>query len=131
MKIIEDKVTVYPPHAICQADVRLIMSTLPLAWTEGIMTVRLSAALSPLRIALKRGQTFTISSRGRNKSYTLNKILLELAANGMGITYARWHRIQARDLAVLEKVVNPLADELLPQLSRKKIWLDHGAKHKD
>ena len=44
MKVIEDKVTVYPPHAICKADVPVIFSALPSAWTAGIQTVRLCSA---------------------------------------------------------------------------------------
>jgi hypothetical protein len=44
MKVIEDKVTVYPPHAICKADVPVIFSVLPPEWTAGIQAVRLSSA---------------------------------------------------------------------------------------
>src|ERR1051325_11727371 len=43
MKVVEDKVTVYPPHAICKADVPVTLATLP-KWTTGIQTVRLSSA---------------------------------------------------------------------------------------
>ena len=46
MKVIEDKVTVYPPHGLCKTDVPLIISALPAEWTADIRTVRLSSALN-------------------------------------------------------------------------------------
>ncbi len=126
MKIIEDKVTVYPPHAICRADVRLIFSSVPSAWTEDIETVRLSAARSAPHTAYFRRyyRTFTIFSRGHTKEHTLHQVLMELAAVGFGVKFASWHRMQAKDVATLQKAVTPFLDELLPKLSQKKIWLD-------
>src|SRR5665213_3845918 len=46
IKVIEDKVTVYPPHAICRADVSVILSAPPAEWVVNIETVRLSAGNS-------------------------------------------------------------------------------------
>ena len=56
MKVIEDKLAVYPPHAICRADVRTILSTPPPEWVADIKIVRLSAALPHPEIAFYWGE---------------------------------------------------------------------------
>lgn len=127
MKIIEDKVTVYPPHALCKADIPVIFSALLPAWTEGIKKVRLSAALDhPRRPAYFSSfeQTLTITSRNYPKRYALYHVLQELAARGLGISYLHGHELQTRDVARLRRITTPLVQEILPQLSQKKVWLD-------
>jgi hypothetical protein len=126
MKILEDKVTVYPPHALCRADVRMIFSLVPAAWVEDIEIVRLSAAQSHFGVASYRryDQTFTIASRGHPKEHTLDQVLTQLAAHGLGLKLRTWHRLQARDVPRVQSIVAPLAKDLLPKLSQKKVWLD-------
>ena len=48
MKVIEDKVTVYPAHAICKADVPVILSALPAEWTAGIQRCKCVQFVAPL-----------------------------------------------------------------------------------
>ena len=126
MKIIEDKATIYPPHAICKADVPTIFTGVPDSWTEGIQTVRLSAAMQHPRVAYFNpfDGSFTITSRGQTKEQTLRRILTELAAHGLGIQFGLGHRLQKRDVSRIRRVVAPLMKEILPLLSQKKVWLD-------
>jgi hypothetical protein len=126
MKVIEDKLAVYPPHAICRADVRTILSTPPPEWVADIKIVRLSAALPHPEIAFysRFDQTLTIKSRGYTKAQTLRHIFTELAALGLGIPFRRGHRLQARDIPRVGRIVAPLVEQVLPLLSQKKVWLD-------
>jgi hypothetical protein len=127
MKLIEDKVTMYPPHAVCKADVAVIFSALPPAWTEGIETVRLSASQQwPLHRAFysQFDHTLTICSRGLTKEETIQATLMELAAHGLGIKFQRGHHLPKRDAARVQRVIAPIVEQIVPQLSRKKIWLD-------
>src|SRR5438477_934373 len=66
MKIIEDKVKVYPPHAICRADVPKIMSAVPPEWVAEIKIVRLSAANPHPHVTIYNpfDHILTIKSRG-------------------------------------------------------------------
>lgn len=126
MKVIEDKVKVYPPHAICRADIPAILSALPPEWTADITTVRLSASHPYPRVAFysRFDHTLTITSRGRSKEDTLYSIFRELAAYGLGILYQRGHKLQACDVSRIERVIAPLVEQVLPLLSQKKVWLD-------
>ena len=126
MKVIEDKVTVYPPHAICRADVRAILSAPPPEWVAEIEIVRLSAANSHPHVAFysRFNHTLTIKSRGRTKEDTLRHIYTELAVHGLDLQFRRWHRLQACDVSRVERIIVPFVEQLLPLLSRKKVWLD-------
>jgi hypothetical protein len=126
VKILEDKLTVYPPHALCRADVRMIMSSVPAKWSEGVETVKLSAQQANIPIVKynRFNKTFTISSRGQTKEHTLHQVLVRLAAHGLGLQLRGWERLQERDVSKVEKLVAPLFEELLPNLSKKKVWLD-------
>jgi hypothetical protein len=128
MKVIEDKVTVYPPHAICKADVPVIFSALPSEWTAGIQTVRLCSAQkeNPTVIAFfHRPDGFLlVKSRGFSKERVLRALLTELAGHALGLTFRSYRRLQKRDESRVQRVVAPLVEEVLPQLSQKKIWLD-------
>ncbi|MBE0539782.1 MAG: hypothetical protein IH623_00130 [Verrucomicrobia bacterium] len=127
MKVIEDKVTLYPPHAICKVDVPVILSSLPPAWTEGIETVRLCSSQQwPLHRAFysRFDHTLTICSRGLTKQQTIQATLTELAAHGLGLKFQRWHHLPQREAARVRRVIAPLVEEIVPQLSRKKVWLD-------
>jgi hypothetical protein len=128
MKIVEDKVTVYPPHAICKADIPVIFSALPAEWTAGIQTVRLCAAQkeNPTVIAFfhPRDGSLLIKSRGFSKERVLRALLTELAGHALGLTFRSYRRLQKRDESRVQRVTAPLAEEILPQLSQKKIWLD-------
>jgi hypothetical protein len=126
MKVIEDKVTVYPPHAICRADVRAILSAPPAEWIADIETVRLSAADSHPSVAFYSNfdHMLTIKSRGCTKEHTLHCIYTELAAHGLGLQFRRWRKLQARDVSRVERIVAPLVEQVLPMLSQKKVWLD-------
>ena len=126
MKIIEDKVTVYPPHAIGRADVRAILCAPLSEWVADIETVRLSAADShPIVASYSRfDHTLTIKSRGCTKEHTLHCIYTELETNGLGLRFRPGHQLQARDVSRVERIVAPLVEQVLPLLSRKKVWLD-------
>ena len=128
MKVIEDKLTVYPPHAICKADIPAIISALPSEWMVGVQTVRLSSAQkeNPMVIAFFHPPdgSLLVKSRGISKERTLRALLTELAARALGVTFLGSHRLQKRDRSRVERLITPLVEELLPQLSRKKVWLD-------
>jgi hypothetical protein len=128
MKVIEDKVTVYPPHAICKADVPVIIAALPSEWTVGIQTVRLSSAQkeNPTVIAFFHPPdgSLLVKSRGFTKERVLRAILTELAGHALGLKFRSYRRLQERDRSRVQRVIAPPIEEILPQLSRKKIWLD-------
>jgi len=128
MKVIEDKVTVYPPHAICKADVPVIFSALPAEWTAGIQTVRLcsSHGENPTVIAFFRPSygSLLVKSRGFTKERVLRALLTELASHAVGVVFRSYRRLQKRDESRVQRVIAPFVDEILPQLSQKKIWLD-------
>jgi hypothetical protein len=134
MKIIEDKVTVYPPHSICKADIPVILSVLPTEWTTGIQTVRLSAALkeNPTIVASFHPSdgSLLVKSRGLSKDRVLRGILTELAGIALGVKFLGHRRLQKRDESRVQAAVEPLVDQILPQLSKKKIWLDHPRSRK-
>jgi hypothetical protein len=128
MKIIEDKVTVYPPHAICKADVPVIFSALPAEWTAGIQTVRLSSSHgeNPTVIAFFHppNGSLLVKSRGFTKEQVLRGVLTELAGHALGLTFRTYRRLQKRDESRVQRVIAPLVEVILPQLSQKKVWLD-------
>lgn len=127
MNVIEDRVSVYPPHAICKADIPVIFASLPPEWTDGIETVRLCSSQQwPLYRALFRrfNRSLTICSRGLTKENTIRAILTELAVHGLGIKFQRGHYLSQRDEARVQRVIAPLVELIVPQLSRKKVWLD-------
>jgi len=126
MKIIEDKVKLYPPHAICREDVPKILSAVPQEWVADIKIVRLSAANPHPHVAAYNpfDYTLTIKSRCLTKERTLHRIFTEVAVHGMGITVRWGKKLQARDVSRVENVVAPLVDQVLPLLSQRKVWLD-------
>jgi hypothetical protein len=128
MKVIEDKVTVYPPHAICKADVPVIFSALPAVWTAGIQTVRLcsSHGENPTVIAFFHPPdgSLLVKSRGFTKERVLRGLLTELAGHALRLTFRSYRRLQKRDESRVQRVIAPLVEEILPQLSQKKVWLD-------
>jgi hypothetical protein len=128
MKVIEDKVTAYPPHSICKADIPVILSSLPPEWTAGIQIVRLSSSYgeNPTVIAFFHPPdgSLLIKSRGFTKERVLRALLTELAGHAVGVVFRTYRRLQKRDESRMERLVSPLVEETLPQLSRKKVWLD-------
>jgi hypothetical protein len=128
MKVIEDKVTIYPPHAICKADIPVILSALPPEWTVGIQTVRLSSSYkeNPTVIAFFRPLegSLMVKSRGFSKEQVLRGLLTELAGHALGVAFRSYRRLQKRDEARVQRLIAPLVEEILPQLSQKKVWLD-------
>jgi hypothetical protein len=128
MKVIEDKVTVYPPHAICKADVSVIFSALPPEWRTGIQKVRLSSAQkeNPTVIAFFHPPdgSLIVKSRGFSKERVLSGLLTELAGHALGIKFRSYRRLQERDESRVQRLIAPLVEEILPQLSQKKVWLD-------
>ena len=129
MKIITDKIDEYPGHAISRADVRLILSSVPAAWSEHIKVVRLSSSRSAASVALyahsSSGDTLTIASRGHTKERALHCMLAELAAHALGFKHRTFHHLQARYQAQVESLIAPLKTELLPQLSRTIVSASH------
>jgi hypothetical protein len=129
MKIVADKTDEYPGHAISRADVRLIFSSVPAAWSEHVKVVRLSSSRSAASVALYAhsgsGDTLTIASRGQTKESALHSVLSELAAHGLGFKHRTFEHLQARYQSQVESLVGPLMAELLPQLSRKIAPVTH------
>ena len=127
MRVIEEKVTVYPPHAICRADVPIILAALPADWSAGIRCVRLCASHKRIPQLIAYQNTFdgslTVKSRGVSKECTLRAVLTELAGRALGLTFLGGHRLQKRDQSRVERMVEPLVEVILPQLSSKKVWL--------
>jgi hypothetical protein len=128
MKVIEDKVTVYPAHAICKADIRVILSALPTDWTLGVRTVRLcsSHGENPTVVAFfhPTDGSLLVKSRGFDKERVLSAILTELAGHAPGVVFRSYRRLQKRDESRVRRVIAPLVEEILPQLSQKRVWLD-------
>jgi|SRR5262252_2065005 len=128
MKIIEDKVTRYPPHAICKADIPVILSSLPAEWTAGIQSVRLSSSHgeNPTVIAFfyPPDGSLRIKSRGFPKERVLRALVTELAGHALGVVFLDYRHLQKRDASRIERLVAPHVEEILPQLSRKKVWLE-------
>ena len=128
MKVIEDKVTVYPPHSLCKADIPVILSSLPVEWTADIQTVRLSSSHgeNPTIIAFFHppAGSLMIKSRGFAKEQVLRALLTELAGHALGIEFRSYRQLQKRDEARVKRLIAPLVEEILPQLSQKKIWLN-------
>src|SRR5260370_38008670 len=122
MKIIVDKIDEYPRHAISRADIHLILSAVPPAWSENVKVVRLSASRSAASVALyaQSGETLTIASRGHTKEDTLHRVLVELAAHALGFKHRTFQHLQSRYESQVENFVAPLMDELLPLLSQKR-----------
>lgn len=120
MKIIVDKIDEYPRHALSKADVRLILSSVPAAWSEHVKVVRLSSSRSATRVALyahsSSGDTLTIASRGHATESVLHCVLAELAAHALGFKDRTFQHLQSRYQAQVERLVAPLTAELLPQL---------------
>ena len=128
VKIIEDKVAVYPPHALCKKDIEMLLATVPDAWTAELDTVRLSNAPAYDRgcspPALLHSRTLTICSRGLAKEVAVTEILRELGCKVLGLQRRRFRRFSESDLARLTPLVQPLVDKVVSRLSRKKVWLD-------
>jgi len=121
MKILADKIDEYPRHALSRADVRLILTSVPPAWSEHVKVVRLSASRSAASVALytHSGETLTIASRGCTKERALYAVLAELAAHALGFKRRTFQHLQSRYQHQVESLVTPLMAELSPQLSRK------------
>jgi hypothetical protein len=127
MKIIEDRVTIYPPHAICKADIPVIISRLPQNWIQDIKTVRISALQKlPRSYAFYRryNHTLEICSRGISKRQAIQYIMIELAAHGLEFKYRRGHRLSHRDEEKIQREISCLVEDIVPKLSQKKVWLD-------
>jgi hypothetical protein len=124
MRVIEDKVTVDPHHAMSKGDIPVIWWSIPSEWTNGIETVRLCSAQQwPLRRAFysEFNQMLTICSRGLTQDQTIRAMLTELAARGLGLKFQRWHRLPEQDAARVERIIAPLVELIVPQLSRKRV----------
>ena len=121
MKIVADKIDDFPKHALTRADVRLILSSVPAAWSEHVKVVRLSASLSATSLALyaHSSETLTIASRGYTKERATHSVLFELAAHALGFKRRTFQRLQSRYQHQVESRITPLMAEILPQLSRK------------
>ena len=123
MKIIVDKIAEYPRHAITRADIHLILSSVPSAWTEHIKIVRLSASRSATAMALyaRSVETLTIASRGYTKADTLRFVLAELAAWALGFKQRTFQHLPARYASRVDGLIAPLVREILPQISQKRL----------
>jgi hypothetical protein len=121
MKVIEDKVTACPPHAIRKADVPIILSALPAEWTAGIRSVRLSSSHgeNPTVIAFffPPDGTLMIKSRGFSTERVLRALLTELAGHALGVVFRTYRRLQKRDESRIERVVAPLMDQIMPVIA--------------
>ncbi len=127
MKIIVDKIDKHPGHALSRADIRLILSAVPQAWTEAIRVVRLCSLHedNPHVIASFHPSdgSLMIRSRGFSKERVLRALLTELAGHALGVTFLAFRRLQKRDLSRVEQVVAPLVREIMPQFARKHVRL--------
>ena len=107
MKVIEDKVTVYPPHYLCKADIPVILSSLPAEWTAGIQVVRLSSSHgeNPTVIAFFHPPdgSLPIKSRGFTQQRALRALLNELAGHALGVGFLTYRRLQKRDESRVER----------------------------
>ncbi len=65
-----------------------------------------------------------VKSRGFSKERVLRALLTELAGHALGLTFRSYRRLQKRDESRIQRLIGPLVEEILPQLSQKKVWLD-------
>ncbi len=120
--------TKYPPHAICKADIPVILSSLPAEWTANIQGLRLSSSHgeNPTVIAAFHPAygSLLIKSRGFAKERFLRALLTELTGHALGIVFLDHRRLQKRDQSRVERLIAPLVETILPQLSKRKMRLD-------
>lgn len=121
MKIQVDKIEKGWPHRLDAHEMRLILKTVPPAWTEGIREVRISNSLTSPRTFFSRYDgCLTVYSRNRGKKQALQEVLCELAAIGAGLDRGLRRRtkgIRAR----LEKMSDAYVEQLWPCLAPSPI----------
>ena len=116
MKIHADKIESPPSHALSVKSVKCILKSIPSEWTEHISEVRIANSLeSAPRVFLNLyDNILTIHSRGATPKRATEMILSELAAVYHGYTTRHWHRLSASEKVQVQKIIQPLIDELLP-----------------
>jgi hypothetical protein len=103
MKIIVDKVLTAPAHALTKSELKIVLSTLPADWMEGIELIRLRNDLHAPPIAEARIRGLVIYSRGRPKRAVVASILRALAEHALRIERGWRANLSAADYAMLQK----------------------------
>jgi hypothetical protein len=120
MKIHADKIENGPPHGLCLRDVKLILARVPSGWIEGLTAVRLANGNGPRAYLFRGDGRLTIYSRGGTKREVLVAVLSALAAPTLNITNVVARSPSGPEQHRLTQFIQPLVDELLPQLSSPK-----------
>ena len=120
MKIHADKIEGSPPHGLTVRDVRLILSTVPPEWIEGLVEVRLANGLGPRAYMFRSEGRLMIYSRGGTKRQILAEVLSALAAPSLNIVNVRARSPSMAEKHRLEQFIEPFVEQILPDLTPPK-----------
>lgn len=116
VKIQADKTPSDSPHALKVSDVHRILAAVPQNWVDGITTVRLSnsQAHSSYAFLSRHDGCLTIFSRHSSRKEALTAVLLELAAQSLGINRKFGIAQSKAEMRRLLPIIQPYVAELLP-----------------
>ena len=123
MNIHTDKIESAPPHALLLSDVRRILQAVPPDWIGELTEVRLANSLeyySPYAFFSRYDGCLTIYSRRGTKKQALLAVLSALAAPSLGIKTAMGRRFSEADKHRIDRLIQPVVEELLPVLTPQK-----------
>jgi hypothetical protein len=123
MKIITERINQNPPHSISKQDIETILKFVPQEGF-GIRTIfKISAQLYSKskwdRPVIENGTTYIIMSRGFSKEHIVKELLIEIFSNQTKISFhTKAHHLNNADRKKLEKIVQPIFDKVLIELSQ-------------
>ena len=117
MKIRADKIDDGPPHGLSARDVRLILATVPPAWIEGLVEVRLANAPGPRAYLFQSEGRLTIYSRYAKTKQVLTEVLSALAAPSLNITNVVARSPSKSEQRRLDHHIQPVIDKLLVEMT--------------
>jgi len=117
MKIRADKIVNGPPHRLNAEDVRLILATVPPAWIEGLVAVRLANGPGPRAYLMHGEGRLIIYSRYATERQILRKILSALAAPSLNITNVVARSPSKPEQRRIDHFIQPILDKLLAAMT--------------
>jgi len=120
MKIIAEKITESPKHALTIKDIKALVEVVPEEWIGQAHVFLLSAQRFENskwdRPVIQNNTTFRILSRGFGRNEILLELLIELAIRPNRI-YPRYaHRLSTSQRKKLEEIVTPWYRKLIAKL---------------
>jgi hypothetical protein len=122
MKIHADKIDGVHPHALGIRGIRCLLAAVPESWIADLKGVRLTNSLesSPRAFFSRHDHILVVHARGCTTRQALELILFELAGVHFGYATRHWHTLSAREKSHLQKIVEPLIEELVPVVTPSK-----------